>query len=59
MHDDGQSVDWLHSDWVLVARDAQVLEREPSTQGRDADSATQPGLAPWTDDFNNLLGVLR
>ncbi|MBT2321033.1 fused MFS/spermidine synthase [Variovorax paradoxus] len=46
------------TDWVLVARDPQALMREPI---RGASSAFEPiaGLKPWTDDFNNLFGVLK
>lgn len=46
------------ADWVLVSRDPQALMREPI---RGATSAPEPipGLKPWTDDFNNLFGVLK
>lgn len=56
--DDPEAVDAERSIWMLVASDAQALQREP-VRG----VATQPepasGLAPWTDDFNNLFSVLR
>jgi spermidine synthase len=46
------------ADWVLVADSAAVLAREPIA------AAAEPVLAParfraWSDDFNDLLGVLR
>ena len=43
---------------VLVARDPQALMRHPI---RGATSAPEPiaSLEPWTDDFNNLFGVLK
>ncbi|RST55903.1 spermidine synthase [Variovorax sp. MHTC-1] len=46
------------TDWVLVSRDPQALMREPI---RGATSPIPPiaGLKPWTDDFNNLFGVLK
>jgi hypothetical protein len=46
------------TDWVLVSRDPLALLREPI---RGATSSPQPiaGLKPWTDEFNNLFGVLK
>jgi hypothetical protein len=57
--DDAKDSKWLDpTDWVLVARDPGVLAREPLRS-----AATPVALAantrPWTDDFNNLLGVLK
>ncbi|SFN34959.1 spermidine synthase [Variovorax sp. OV329] len=58
VHDDAVGTDFRQTDWMLVARDAQVLARDPI---RHAASALMPipGLQPWTDDFNNLFGVLK
>ena len=58
VHDEAEDSDLRRTDWVLVARDAQALLRAPI---RGATSMPEPiaGLAPWTDDFNNLLGVLK
>ena len=46
------------SDWVLVARDPRTLLRPPLL---GATSGVEPKtrLRPWTDDYNNLLGVLK
>ena len=46
------------TDWVLVARDPTVLAREP-LRGAASPVALRAGARPWTDDFNNLLGVLK
>ena len=46
------------TDWVLVAREPALLEREPlaeKTNAIDSDSARRV----WTDDFNNLFKVLK
>ncbi|SFP08750.1 hypothetical protein SAMN05216567_104141 [Variovorax sp. OK605] len=59
VHDDAAQAGWLRrTDWVLVARNPQVLAREP-VRAAAAPIATEPGQRPWTDDFNNLLGALK
>ena len=59
VHDDTADTAWLRdTDWVLVARDAQTLAREPIGAAASA-IAPVAGMRPWTDDFNNLLGVLK
>jgi hypothetical protein len=47
-----------NTDWVLLARDPQVLEAPPIA-GRAEPLAPVPGLSLWTDQFNNLLDVLK
>jgi hypothetical protein len=58
VHDEAEHSDFRRTDWVLVARNPQSLEREPIRA-----AATQvpaiPALSAWTDDFNNLFGVLK
>ncbi len=46
------------SSWVLVSRDQAALDHPRLI---DAGIAVQapPGVRPWTDDFSNLLQVLR
>ncbi|MEJ1168826.1 fused MFS/spermidine synthase [Variovorax sp. CCNWLW235] len=57
--DDAKESKWLNStDWVLVARDPAVLAREP-VRGAASPIALPADTRPWTDDFNNLLGVLK
>ncbi|MEJ1127890.1 fused MFS/spermidine synthase [Variovorax sp. CCNWLW225] len=57
--DDAKESKWLNStDWVLVARDPAALAREP-LRGAASPIALPANTRPWTDDFNNLLGVLK
>jgi len=58
VHDEPPEPGLRNTDWVLVARDQDVLARDPI---RIASSAINPipGLEPWTDDYNNLFGVLK
>ncbi|WP_395349122.1 spermidine synthase [Variovorax sp. UC122_21] len=57
--DDAEDSAWLHAtDWVLVARDPQVLARAPIAAAAQP-IAVDPAARPWTDDYNNLLGVLK
>jgi hypothetical protein len=58
IHDDGKASTRHRTDWVLVARDKRVLQQAPI---QDAGSPIEPipGLAVWTDDFNNLFDVLK
>ena len=49
---------YASTDWVLVARDAAVFEREPladNTNEIDSD----PTRRVWTDDFNNLYKAMK
>ncbi|MDQ0572742.1 SAM-dependent methyltransferase [Variovorax paradoxus] len=57
--DDAKDSKWLDpTDWVLVARDPAVLAREP-LRAAASPIALPANTRPWTDDFNNLLGVLK
>ncbi|MDH6170121.1 SAM-dependent methyltransferase [Variovorax boronicumulans] len=59
VHDDTAEIAWLRdTDWVLVAREAETLARDPVGAAASA-IAPVAGARPWTDDFNNLLGVLK
>lgn len=46
------------SDWIVASTDRAVLEA-PGLARLRRSVAEQPGLAPWTDDYNNLLQILR
>ncbi len=48
----------LASDWVLVTNNASVLEN-PAIQMHSAPIGSREGLRPWTDDYNNLLQILK
>ena len=56
IHDDAADSDLRATDWVLLARDPAVLQRH-AAQARTPSRIA--GLSAWTDDFNNLLGVLK
>ena len=58
VHDEPQSAALRNTDWVLVARTADVLANAAIGDAASA-IALAPGQRPWTDDFNNLLGVLK
>ena len=46
------------TDWVLLARDARAFD-DPRLAGRAEPLAPVPGFSLWTDQFNNLLDVLK
>jgi SAM-dependent methyltransferase len=58
VHDEAEGSDLRRTDWILVSRSAQRLQVAPI---HSASSAVPPipGLRLWTDDFNNLFGVLK
>ncbi|UUX94736.1 spermidine synthase [Aquabacterium sp. J223] len=58
VHDEGERAHLRATDWVLVAREAATLDR-PGIREASVPFPAIPGLRPWTDDFNNLFGVLK
>jgi hypothetical protein len=46
------------TDWVLLSDDAAVLAR-PELVASSQPIAPRPGWRLWTDDFNNLVQVLK
>ncbi len=48
----------LAADWVLVTNNNDVLEN-PAVKVHSAPIASRAGLRPWTDDYNNLLQILK
>ncbi|QNK74321.1 fused MFS/spermidine synthase [Variovorax sp. PAMC28562] len=58
VHDEPENGALRNTDWVLVARDAKTLAR-PAIGRAGAAIMLKPGVKPWSDDFNNLLGVLK
>ena len=58
IHDDAEGSDLRRTDWMLVARKPEALDQE-GIQEAATEFARIPGLAPWTDDFNNLFQVLK
>ena len=58
IHDEAEHSDLRRTDWILVSRSAARLAVLPIASA--ASPVTQiPGLRLWTDDFNNLFGVLK
>lgn len=58
VHDEAEDSALRRTDWVLVSRSAERLHHPDI---KTATSTIQPirGLKPWSDDFNNLFGVLK
>jgi spermidine synthase len=57
-HDEAEDSDLRRTDWVLVSRDAARLA-QPWIAEAAAPAHPIRGLRPWTDDFNDLLRVLK
>jgi protein-L-isoaspartate O-methyltransferase/uncharacterized membrane protein (DUF485 family) len=56
--DDESEGDASRTDWVLVTRNKTLVEHKSIKQG--ASEITEiPGLRLWTDDFNNLVQILK
>jgi hypothetical protein len=47
------------SDWVLVSRDSAALEREPIVDGGGQEAEDRPQWRTWTDDYSNLIQILK
>lgn len=47
------------SDWVLVARDAAALEREAIVERGAMEAEDRPEWRTWTDDYSNLIQILK
>jgi len=58
--DDGEDEDYLtKSDWVLIATD-KALFFDALFQGYDIKPVKlRAGLRPWTDDYSNLIQILK
>ena len=58
VHDEPADPGLRNTDWVLVARDPGVLQRDAIRRASSAITPI-PGLQAWTDDYNNLFSVLK
>jgi SAM-dependent methyltransferase/MFS family permease len=47
------------SDWVLVSRHPAALESEPIVEGGGREAEDQPRWRTWTDDYSNLIQILK
>ena len=49
---------YSQSDWIVMTRDVAFFARpEISSEAKNIEE--RPGLRLWTDDYNNLLQVLK
>jgi SAM-dependent methyltransferase len=56
--DEDDEVDSTATDWILLSKDAKTLSAEPiAAVAKPIDG--RPDWRIWTDDFNNLLQVLK
>jgi len=58
IEDDAKDSDLSSTDWVLVARKKTLFEH-PDIAEYTSEVEDIPGLPVWTDDFNNLLQILK
>ena len=58
IRDEGEGALASRSDWVLLARDPEALER-PRIAEATTEIVEHPEWRLWTDDFNNLVQVLK
>jgi SAM-dependent methyltransferase len=56
--DDETEGDASRTDWVLVTRNQKLLEHK-SIKEDTSEISEIPGLRLWTDDFNNLVQILK
>jgi MFS family permease/SAM-dependent methyltransferase len=47
------------TDWVLVSRDPAALERPAITERSPVQIEEKPGWRTWTDDYSNLIQILK
>jgi SAM-dependent methyltransferase len=59
--DDGKEGDDDHTktDWVLISRDPAVLEAKEIKATSPAPPQEHPGWRTWTDDYSNLVQILK
>lgn len=58
VRDSGAQTTKHKTDWVLVARNPQVLQQQ-EIRTAAVPIESMPGVNVWTDDFNNLFEVLK
>ena len=57
--DDEDETGRSKSDWVLLARDAAVLKRPKIVEAGAAPAEDEPEWRTWTDDYSNLIQILK
>ena len=56
--DDDTGGDASRTDWVLLTRNKKLLE-DKKIKDNTSEISPIPGLRLWTDDFNNLVQILK
>jgi len=57
--DDDDSSVKSRSDWVLVSRDAKALRASAIVEAGAVPAEDRPGWRTWTDDYSNLVQILK
>jgi SAM-dependent methyltransferase len=57
--DDEDETGRSKTDWVLIARDEQVLKRQVIVEAGAEPAEDQPAWRTWTDDYSNLFQILK
>ena len=47
------------SDWVLVSRDPAALKRPAIAEAGAQPAEDRPDWRTWTDDYSNLIQILK
>jgi len=47
------------TDWVLVSRDEKALQAEAIVAGGGKPAEDRPEWRTWTDDYSNLVQILK
>lgn len=55
----GEDGDQTTSDWVLVSRDPKALEAPQIRAGKPVAPEERPDWRTWTDDYSNLVQILK
>ena len=56
--DEAEESDLARTDWMLVSRTSTLLAK-PEIAKATSEIETIPGLAVWTDAYNNLFRILK
>jgi SAM-dependent methyltransferase len=57
--DDDDASGRSRSDWVLVSRDAEALQADTIVDGGGVEAQDNPAWRTWTDDYSNLVQILK
>ena len=49
----------MQSDWVLVSRDAKALAQRVIRHAGAVPAEEEPRWRTWTDDYSNLVQILK